>query len=100
MKRALVFLGASALLLSIGVGAHLTGAAQQATPPANEAILVPGIDIIEAQEIALAEFPDSMVQSVELDRERGGLVYDVDLTRGDVELDAMTGAVLYTDQDD
>lgn len=89
-------------MLSGGVfmAAPLLARAQQPATPANDVMLRPAVDLVEAQEIALREFPGFTVWSIELDRESRGLVYEVSLGSGEVDLDAMTGDVLRTEWDD
>ncbi len=99
--RILVFLGAGLLLLGGALmAAPLRSSARQPATPANDAMLRPAVDLVEAQEIALREFPGFTVWSIELDRENRGLVYEVSLGSGEVDLDAMTGDVLRTEWDD
>lgn len=90
----------SALFVAAGAGMALPGRAQETTSPSRAAMLQPAIDLAAAQEIALREFPGAVVSSVELDRESGSLVYEVSLSAGDVDLDAMTGVVLRTELED
>lgn len=96
-----ISLGVGSLLLGGAlVAAPLPGQAMQSTPAPNAALLEPAVGLIEAQEIALQEFPGTVVRSIELDRESSGLVYEVSLSGAEVDLDAMTGAVLRTEFDD
>ena len=102
-SRHLVMTGlGTALLGGTLIATTLTGGAQSTPPAAEDGLLRPDVDLIEAQEIAVQEFPGSAVWSIELDREsRGpGLVYEISLGGGEVDLDAMTGDVLRTEWDD
>jgi uncharacterized membrane protein YkoI len=58
----------------------------------------------EAKAAALTQFPGATITDVELDNENGSLVYSVELTANgtahDVKVDAGTGAILQTRQDD
>ena len=74
-----------------------TGAARILGTPT----LQPDIDIVRAQEIALEGQTGAVVRSVKLDGDDGVLHYDVELDNGvEVEVDAMTGDVLETEQGD
>ena len=70
-------------------------ASPTASPSAGEAT---EISLSEAQRIALRTVPEGRVRSIELEREHGTLVWDVDVTvRGverDLDIDARTGNVV------
>lgn len=98
----------------------LTGSAQQtATPPTSQTssqatsnqanrsevlgtpIFKPQIDIVKAQELALADQPGTVVTDVSLEGGRGMLEYSVDLDNGmEVHLDATSGDILPDDSND
>ncbi|MCA9879394.1 MAG: PepSY domain-containing protein [Thermomicrobiales bacterium] len=96
--RMVILAGASVLLLGGLAGLPDRSEAQETATPS--ALLQPAVDLLTAQETALTEFPSAQVISVELERERGGLVYEVSLTSGGVDVDATSGAVLRVDPED
>lgn len=96
--RLMVVAGASVLLLGGFAGLPDRSEAQGTATPS--ALLQPAVDLLAAQETAVAEFPGAQVVSVELDREHGELVYEVSLTSGDVDIDATSGVVLRVDPED
>ena len=63
------------------------------------------ISLDDASRIALEQFPDGTVESVELDNHRGVEVYEVEVQTGrwtehEVIIDAHTGAVIRIKNDD
>jgi uncharacterized membrane protein YkoI len=114
-RRTLIGQGAGALALA-GALTHtaLPAAAQDDGTPGSDAdddngaerllgtpIFTPGIDIVQAQEIAIEGHDGAAVRSVELDGDDGVLVYEVKLDNGvEVEIDATTGEIVETRQDD
>lgn len=67
----------------------------------GDPMLQPAIDLIRAQEIALAENAGAAVTKVELEGEDGVLQYSVHLNNGvDVDIDATTGSIIKTEHDD
>jgi len=104
------------LLGTIAVG-PLAGKAQQAattplaqttestgegntTPIVGTPQLQPAIDLARAQDIALQGQSGAVVTDVELDGEDGRLTYTVGLDNGsDIQLDAMSGEVIKTEQE-
>ena len=69
----------------------------------NEAAAQGGINITaeEAKEIAEKAFDGARAVELELERENGGLVYEVELDNGsEIEIDAATGHILEIDLDD
>ena len=98
----------------------LTGSAQQtATPPASQTstqatndeangpavlgtpIFKPQIDIVKAQELALADQPGAVVTDVSLEGGRGMLEYSVELDNGkELHVNATSGDILPDDSND
>lgn len=112
-------LGTMALTGMIAVNPIAGSAQQNATPPAAQTapgstseqangpavvgtpLLQPKIDIVRAQEIALADQSGAVVTDVSLEGERGVLEYSVDLDNGnEVHVDATSGAILPDDGKD
>jgi hypothetical protein len=107
------FIGASAasLALSTVVAGPIRTLAQNATPttesgdssPSGPPIvgtpsLKPQVDLVRAQEIALAGNPGTVVTKIELDGEDGVLEYAIQLDNGiEVDIDATTGAITKTE---
>lgn len=64
---------------------------------------VPGLDakltMEEAKTIAEKE-TKAVVESIELEREWNGFIYEVDTDSGDIDIDGNTGKVLKTERDD
>jgi uncharacterized membrane protein YkoI len=55
----------------------------------------------QAEDAALAAYPDATVLEVELENENGCLVYEVELSNGlEVVIDAGNGEILYIEMDD
>ncbi len=80
-----------------------------AVSSSNNAVTVPDnskvIGIQRAEAIALQKVPDGTMESIELERKQGKLYYEVDVERSngsdvDVHIDALTGAVVRTVNDD
>lgn len=101
MKRNILLIGITTVVLlggAVGVGAIANDSKATA---AKE----PVISIEKAKEIASKEAEGAKVESIELEREHGQLVYDVDLdypgSDDDVEVDvsAATGEVVKVDDD-
>jgi uncharacterized membrane protein YkoI len=112
-------LGTMALSGMIAVNPMAGSAQQNATPPAAQSasqstsdqangsavlgtpIFKPQIDIVKAQEIALADQSGAVVTDVSLEGERGVLEYSVDLDNGnEVHVDATSGDILPDDGKD
>jgi hypothetical protein len=100
MKKWLIGAGiVGALAAVLLVGGLVKGAlAQSSTPPApSQATITPE----EAKDAALAANPGTAVVQVDLDDEGGAPVYEVELDSGlDVKVDANSGAILGTEQED
>jgi len=100
MKKWLIGAGiVGALAAVLLVGGLVKGAlAQSGTPPApSQATITPE----EAKDAALAASPGTAVVQVDLDDEGGAPVYEVELDSGlDVKVDANSGAILGTEQED
>ena len=59
------------------------------------------ITAVQAEEAALAAYPDATIEEVELDNENGCLVYSVELSNAlDVKVDAGNGDILRVESDD
>jgi hypothetical protein len=59
------------------------------------------ITAAQAEEAALAAYPDATIEEVELDNENGCLVYSVELSDGqEVKIDAGNGDILHIESDD
>ncbi|MCF2972111.1 PepSY domain-containing protein [Synechococcus sp. Nb3U1] len=89
---------ASLLLLGVvGVSGPmlLVGGAQE---PALAQSSAPTIRIEEAVQIARSAVPNAVIKEVELDREGGRLVWEVEFTNDiEVKIDATTGEILDID---
>lgn len=89
-----IFLLAIAFLIEIGMFAR--GYAGEPTAAV--------IDMREATGIVLAEFPNARIVEIELDREDGRLVYEVELVtpegrEKEVHVDAVTGRLVKVEHD-
>lgn len=72
-----------------------------ATPEVRGPILEPAVGLIEAQEIALQENEGASVESVELELDDSGFIWESSLdNERRVEIDATTGDVLETNDSD
>ena len=70
-------------------------------PVVGTPLLTPAIDLVRAQEIALEGQTGAVVTALELEGEEGRLLYEIELDNGvEVEIDATTGEVVETEQDD
>ncbi|MEN3003978.1 PepSY domain-containing protein [Dehalobacterium formicoaceticum] len=75
------------------------------TETQDENVVLPtgGIDQASAEQKALASIPGGVVVTSELEEENGVIVYGVEIKTGnavhDVKVDAITGAILKSDQD-
>ena len=102
-RRAVISLGAGGIGAAI-VARGLGVSAQESTPAATGSpapILDPEVGLIEAQETALSGYEGAAVRSMELDYQAGELVWEIRLDNGvEVEIDALTGEVLRTEDDD
>jgi uncharacterized membrane protein YkoI len=93
-KRWVAGAGAAALLLIGGLAAGPVAGLAQGDDKAD-------ISRDQAAEIALAEFPDASVTSIELDDDDGRAVYEVELSNGyDVEVDGDSGEIIERDGPD
>ena len=55
----------------------------------------------EAEDIAIGEYPDAEVREIELDKEAGVPVYEIDLSNGvDLDIHGDTGEILMAETDD
>ncbi|WPP39530.1 PepSY domain-containing protein [Paenibacillus hunanensis] len=96
--------GILAAALTVGAAGTVVAASNNnssATVPDNSKV----IGIQRAEAIALQKVPGGTVESIELDRERGKLYYEVDVNRSngsdvDVHIDALSGAVVKSVNDD
>jgi hypothetical protein len=80
---------------------HQPRATPSGTPIVGSPLLQPGIDLVEAQEIALEGQGGAHVAEIDLDAEHGLLTYRIELDNGvDVEIDATTGEILRTEHDE
>ncbi|WP_322905845.1 PepSY domain-containing protein [Paenibacillus sp. SGZ-1009] len=95
-------IGVLAAALTVGTAGTVVAAASSNSASQNNANV---IGIQRAETIALQKVPGGTVESIELERERGKLYYEVDVNRNngsdvDVHIDAVSGAVLRTVNDD
>ncbi|MFD1888058.1 PepSY domain-containing protein [Paenibacillus wenxiniae] len=97
-------IGVLAAALTVGTAGTVVAAASNNNNSAsqNNANV---IGIQRAETIALQKVPGGTVESIELERERGKLYYEVDVNRSngsdvDVHIDAVSGAVVRTVNDD
>jgi hypothetical protein len=99
-----ILVGVLIALISIGGVAGATGTFQKGSADGEiENIPAGGLNITDTQarDAVQQAYPDGEIQSVDLDAETGDLVYDVELADGtEVMVDAVTGTVLGTEQDD
>ncbi|MEZ4531029.1 MAG: PepSY domain-containing protein [Thermomicrobiales bacterium] len=104
-RRQLIGAGATSLALAALAAQPLRSLADDDEHDDHQVVgdpmLQPAIDLIRAQEIALAENAGAAVTKVELEGEDGVLQYSVHLNNGvDVDIDATTGSIIKTDHDD
>lgn len=100
MKRKKWLVGSgivAVLVVVLLLGGLATGAFAQASTLLSK----PSITAEEAKAAVLAVYPTANVVEVELERENGVLAYEVELDTGlEVSVDANSGAILGTEQDD
>lgn len=71
-----------------------------ANEPAVAQSSAPAIRIEEAIQIARSVVPNAVIKEVELEREDGRLIWEIEFTNDiEVKIDASTGAVLDVDDD-
>ena len=100
MKKKKLLIGGGivgALVAVLLLGGLATGAFSQASTLLSD----PAITADEAKAAALEAYPGTNAVEVELERENGTLVYEVELDNGlEVAVDANDGAILGTEQED
>jgi hypothetical protein len=100
MKKSLIvggFLGVLVLAALLGIVATGVFAQGAASPAPSQTAITPE----QAQEAVLAANPGTSVVGVDQDTENGSLVYEVKLDNGlEVQVDAGSGAILGTDQEE
>ena len=96
MKKWMIIPALAGVLVIGGAMAGNTGHSLAATPK--------GLLTIEEAEAIAVKSVDGKVTQIELDREKSGDVYEVEVKSGgveyDLDIDAKTGKVLRTDKDD
>ncbi len=87
-------------LAGIGIGALLTAGAIAMWPLAGADAQGSSADEDRAAEIALAEYPDATVLSIESEQEGGLFLYEVELSNGaEVEVDSASWEIVDQEQD-
>jgi uncharacterized membrane protein YkoI len=105
MKRRLIAVAAGVTLAAAGTGVAIaSGGSDAAAPPSrldDGKALLPQATITEQQAIAAAQgVATGALNEVDLEHAAGRLVWNVDVGRHDVKVDAANGTVVANDEDD